>query len=85
MRGGLQRGLPHPSPPTPPPPPVHPTHPHLKKTRAPAKKKFPTEPLRKLKRSVEWRRIWAWKCTRKARMVCLYGSDTPCGWVGGGR
>ena len=49
-----------------------------KNVRAPAKKKFPTEPERKLNLSVECRRIFAWKWTKKARIVCLYGSETPC-------
>ena len=56
--------------------PAHPEHciptsSDRKKTRAPAKKKFPTLPLRKSNRSDECRMMLAWKWTRKARMVCL--------------
>ncbi len=44
----------------------------LKKVRAPAKKKLPTDPLAKLKRaSLPCRRISDWKWTRKARTVFL--------------
>mmetsp|Transcript_32403 Transcript_32403/g.103112 ORF Transcript_32403/g.103112 Transcript_32403/m.103112 type:complete len:217 (-) Transcript_32403:502-1152(-) len=49
-----------------------------KKVRAPAKKKFPTEPLTKENRALLLLRMTRnWKWTRKARIVCLYGSDIP--------
>ena len=37
----------------------------------------PMLPLVKLNDSDEWRRMAVWKCTRKARITCLYGSETP--------
>jgi hypothetical protein len=37
----------------------------------------PTEPLRKSKLARDWRSTRVWKCTRNARIVCLYGSLTP--------
>lgn len=34
-------------------------------------------PFLKLNSCVTWLRICSWKCTRKALIMCLYGSLTP--------
>ena len=50
----------------------------LRKSRAPAKKKLPTDPLLQSNRCAECTRICVLKCTRNARIVCWYRGSMPC-------